>query len=57
METITVIHKWTKCIDQQIMGSLAPTDTSTSQFLHQLLKEHLRKGGGKIARAIILGST
>lgn len=56
METIRENYNWIQCRSQQILESLAPMDTSTSQILHLWLRENHRRGVGKIIRAIIPGN-
>lgn len=56
METTTEEHNGTEWRDQQIPGSMAPVNTTTSQLLHLWLRKHRGREGGKTVRARIPGS-
>lgn len=56
METTTEKHNGTEQRDQQIEGSMAQVNATTSQLLHLWLWKHHEREGGKTVRARIPGS-
>ena len=50
-ETIIKPHTWFRYIEQLTVRYAASGDTSTTQLLHQTLREHFRKWGREMVGA------